>query len=84
MKHDKAIVLRLTQEMFDQLKANRQMTGVTTSEFCRRAINLALYADIETANRTALWKSLPPEQRERPLDFSNAPEVVRPDETRLQ
>lgn len=83
MKHDKAIVLRLTQEMFDLLKANREMTGVTASEFCRRAINLALFADTETANRTA-WNSLPTEQRESTPDFSHAPEVVRTDETNLQ
>jgi hypothetical protein len=70
MKHDKAIVLRLTHETFDQLKANRQMTGVTASEFCRRAINLALFADAESAKRTAVWKSLPPEQREsHPVDL---------------
>jgi hypothetical protein len=69
MKHDKAIVLRLTQELFDQLKANRQMTGVTASEYCRRAINLALFADAESAKRTAVWKSLTPEQQENhPVD----------------
>jgi hypothetical protein len=84
MKHDKAIVLRLTQDMFDRLKTTRQMTGVTASEFCRRAINLALFADAEAVKLTALWKSLTPEQRARTPEFSHAPEVMRTDQTSWQ
>ena len=32
-KHDRSMVLRLTQEMFVQLTENRRMTGVPASEF---------------------------------------------------
>ena len=52
-KHDRSIVLRLTQEMFVQLTENRRMTGVPVSEFIRRAISLAMFADNQAANRNA-------------------------------
>jgi hypothetical protein len=53
MNHDHPIVLRLTQEMFVRLAENRRMTGISVSEYCRRAVNLALFADAQAANRNA-------------------------------
>jgi hypothetical protein len=53
MNHDHPIVLRLTQEMFIRLTENRRMTGVPVSEYIRRAINLTLFADCQSANRNA-------------------------------
>jgi Ribbon-helix-helix protein, copG family len=52
-KHDRSLLLRLTPEMFHQLTDNRRMTGVPVSEFIRRAINLALFADLQAANQDA-------------------------------
>ena len=51
--HDHPVVLRLTQEMFEQLTENRRMAGVPVSEFIRRAISLAMFADNQAANRNA-------------------------------
>lgn len=53
MPHNHPITLRLTEEMHAALAENRRMTGVTASEFCRRAISLALFADAQAANRNA-------------------------------
>jgi hypothetical protein len=52
-KHDRSILLRLTSEMLAQLIENRRVTGCNVSEFIRRAINLALFADQQSANRNA-------------------------------
>lgn len=56
------------------------MTGVTASEFCRRAINLALFADTESATRAAVWKSQTPEQREKYLVDLFGPEQYDSDD----
>jgi Arc/MetJ-type ribon-helix-helix transcriptional regulator len=52
-KHDRSILLRLTSEMLAQLIENRRMTGCNVSEFIRRAVNLALFADKQSANQNA-------------------------------
>ena len=41
MKHDKVVILRLTEETFSWLRENRALTGVNTNEFIRRTINMA-------------------------------------------
>ena len=51
--YSKPIVLRICPELHAALKQNRAVTGVSVSEFCRRAIRLALFADAQSANRNA-------------------------------
>jgi len=59
----KTCIVRLPDDLVDALKQNRQLTGTSSAEFIRRAVRLALFADAESAKRSALWKSLSPEQR---------------------
>lgn len=47
--HSRAFTLRISQDMYEKLVQNRRDTGVPVSEFCRRAILLALYADRQSA-----------------------------------
>lgn len=42
----KALLVRLDRDLFDALAANRKRTGVPAAEYCRRALRLALFADI--------------------------------------
>lgn len=51
--YTKAIVLRICPELHEALKQNRELTGVSVSEFIRRAVRLALFADTQAANRNA-------------------------------
>jgi len=59
----KTCIVRLPDDLVDALKQNRQLTDTSSAEFIRRAVRLALFADAESAKRSALWKSLSPEQR---------------------
>jgi Arc/MetJ-type ribon-helix-helix transcriptional regulator len=77
----KSLIVRLPEELHEALKHNRQFTGTSAAEFVRRAIRLALFGDVEAANRTALWKSLPLEERQNFTDFSYSCHVVPPHET---
>jgi hypothetical protein len=45
MKKERVVVLRVTQEMFDELREQRVLTGCNTNEYIRRAIRMALFAD---------------------------------------
>jgi hypothetical protein len=47
------LLLRLCPELATALKQNRALTGVSASEYVRRAIRLALFADRQAANRDA-------------------------------
>jgi Arc/MetJ-type ribon-helix-helix transcriptional regulator len=77
----KSLIVRLPEELHDALKHNRQFTGTSAAEFVRRAIRLALFSDAEAANRTALWKSLPVEERQKYTDFSCSSDLVPAHET---
>jgi Arc/MetJ-type ribon-helix-helix transcriptional regulator len=77
----RSLIVRLPEELHDALKQNRQFTGTSAAEFIRRAIRLALFGDVEAANRTALWKSLPLEQVQKCTDFSFSSNVVPTHET---
>jgi predicted HicB family RNase H-like nuclease len=48
--YSKTLLLRICPELHAALKQNRAMTGISVSEFVRRAILLALYADRQAAN----------------------------------
>lgn len=49
MKHDKVVILRLTEETFSWLRENRALTGVNTNEFIRRTINMARFVEEQKA-----------------------------------
>jgi len=49
----KALLVRMPDELFAQLKHNRQMTGTNMAEYIRRAVRLALFGDAQSANRDA-------------------------------
>ncbi len=78
----RSLIVRLPDDLHDALKQNRQVTRTSAAEFIRRAIRLALFADIEAAERIALWKSLSPEQREK--HFSHCSDLVCADKTSVQ
>ena len=44
----KAIVLRIDPTLFEALKTHQCETGVPVSEFIRRAIRMALFADAQS------------------------------------
>ena len=49
----KALLVRLPDDLHDKLMQNRAMTRTNASEFIRRAVRLALFADQQAANRNA-------------------------------
>jgi Arc/MetJ-type ribon-helix-helix transcriptional regulator len=46
----KPLLVRLPEELYAQLKQNRQLTGTSAAEYIRRAVRLALFADSLSAN----------------------------------
>jgi Arc/MetJ-type ribon-helix-helix transcriptional regulator len=46
----KPLLVRLPEDLYDQLKQNRQLNKTSAAEYIRRAIRLALFADGITAN----------------------------------
>lgn len=49
----KPLLVRLPEDLYDQLKQNRQMTRTNMAEYVRRAVRLALFADAQAVNRNA-------------------------------
>lgn len=49
----KVITLRLSDDLASKLAERKQFTLVPTEAFIRSAINLALFADDQSANRNA-------------------------------
>jgi Arc/MetJ-type ribon-helix-helix transcriptional regulator len=57
---DKSIIVRVSPEMAKELRAQRELSGVPTSEFIRRAIRLAQFGDAQNKRESRIVGSPAP------------------------